>query len=261
MSEIPDFVRDLVHKIAKSEGLIDYKIDVKPGTNHGDNLFSDMLSVTITGQRTLHLLCKLAPTNEARRQHSGSLRLFRREALMYNKIFPLFDEFQREKGLKPEDMFTAYPKCHVAIADDVTDQFVIIMDDLRPQGYAMWPKAIGTPLAHEYLVMEQLGKLHGISLALKDQRPDVYESLRALKDVIVEFFEHDSMTQLMHAAYDKVISVLDNVEHKRIMGEMREHVQKFHEDLLTGDCDPFGVVGHSDCWNNNLIYRYEHGVC
>lgn len=77
MSELPDYVMELVQKIAASEGFTDYKTDIRPGSNHGDNFMGIMISVILTGSRNkdgstsderLNLLCKLALSNAVRRQ-------------------------------------------------------------------------------------------------------------------------------------------------------------------------------------------------
>lgn len=178
-------------KIAKSECFTDYKTDVQPGSSHGE-------SVVISGTRDsngtkcvykLHLLCKLAPSNAAHRKEFLAELLFAREALMYNNIFPMFAKLQEEKGLSKEECFTAYPKCYEAIADPENSQFVIIIEDLRSKGYTMWPKHKPVLVNHAHAVMKQLGRLHGITFALKDQRPDVYEELKQVEDLIHAFLE------------------------------------------------------------------------
>lgn len=270
MSDLPDYVVELLAKIAESEGFTDYKTDIQPGSNHGDGFLGIMTSVVLSGQRNnnsstsddkIHLLCKLAPTNETRRKEFHSAIVFIREALMYNKILPIFAKFQKEKGLSEEESFTSYPKCYEAIADEEKDQFVIIMEDLRPQGFTMWPKNKPVPANHAYAVVEQLGRLHGISFALKDQRPDVYEELKQVPDVLRVFFQSDIMLPFMHMAYDRAIAILEDQEHIDAANDIKAHTREYFEGCLKdGVCEPFGVIGHGDCWNNNLLYQYKEGV-
>lgn len=266
MSELPDYVLDLIKNIANDEGFTDYKTDLKPGSNHGDNFLGVMTSATITGTRNnneeqLHLLCKLAPTNATRRQEFQSVIVFQRETLMYNKILPLLAKFQKEKGLLPGNGFTAYPKCYVAIADEEKDQFVVIMEDLRPQGFTMWPKNKVVPANHAYCVVEQLAKLHGLSFVIKDQRPALYEELKEVTDLLSHFFKSENMVHVMNMGFDRAIGVLENKEHARILEELKENGRQFFDDCLReGACEPFGVIGHGDCWTNNILYRYAEGV-
>lgn len=270
MSELPQYVIDLVNDIAKSEGFNEFSTELQPGSNHGDNFLGVMTSVTISGARNnngsladdkLHLLCKLAPENPTRRKEFQSVVVFEREALMYNKILPLLTEFQREKGLSVTEGFNAYPKCYVAIADEANDQFVVIMEDLRPKGFTMWPKQQPSTVKQMFCVMEQLGKLHGVSFALKDQQPEVYNRLKDVKDLIRNFFKNEGMLHIMNVSMDRAIASLTNPEHQKIMEEMKANGVQIHFDCLDdGVCEPFGAITHGDCWNNNILYRYAEGV-
>lgn len=270
MSELPDYVLALIADIAKSQGFTEYKTVCSAGSNHGDNYLGVLTAVTLSGIRNnnsnegedkLHLLCKLAPSNASRRQKFHSPDVFRREALMYNKILPLFAEFQREKGLTENEGFIAYPKCYVAIADEKTDQLVVIMEDLRPKGFAMFPKQQTVPADHSYRVIEQLAKFHAVSFALKQQRPEVYEDLKQCNDIMLEFFNSGSTAQTIRMSIEKDITLLDDKRQIEIMEELKENLEDiFHSCHADGACEPFGVIGHGDCHNNNILYRYEEGV-
>lgn len=266
MSDLPDYVLDLLNDVAKAEGFTSYTTEFKAGSNHGDNFLGVLTSVTVKGQRNnndeqLHLLVKLAPTNEIRRQEFHSIAVFKREALMYNKILPSFRDFQREKGLADDEAFTAYPKCYVAIADEKKDQFVVIMEDLRPKGFTMWPKSVPAPADNSYRVVEQLARLHAVSFALKDQRPAVYEELREIKDIICDFFKGPNMSKVMTMSYSRAVDALDNEEHKKILTEVLDNFEQFFNDIHEdGACDPFGVINHGDCHNNNILYKHDPEV-
>lgn len=271
MCDLPDYALDLINDIAKSEGFTDYTTEYKPGSNHGDNFLGIMTCVTVCGPRnnnsstvsneTLHLLCKLAPTNPIRRKEFRSADVFRREALMYNKILPQFKEFQDEKGLTDSDSFNAYPKCYVAIADEERDQFIVIMEDIRPKGFAMWPKRETVPADHSYRIVEQLAKLHAVSFALKDQRPSAYAELKNYRDIMSDFYNFGNMDLSFQSAMDRTIQSLSKVEHINAMKGIKENLNEFFNFTHSSvECEPFGVLGHGDCHNNNVLYRYEEGV-
>lgn len=272
MSDLPDYALDLINDVAKSEGFTDYTTELKPGSNHGDNFLGIMTSVTICGQRNnndstvslekLHLLCKLAPSNPIRRQEFRSVDVFRREAIMYNKILPQFKAFQAEKGLSDNDGFNSYPKCYAAIVDEEKDQFIVIMEDIRPKGFAMWPKRKTVLSEHSYAVVEQLAKFHAISFALKDQRPDDYAELKKLHDILSVFFYSGHMEAAFEKNLERTIKSLADADHIRVMNGVRGNLKKFFNDCHGDDvCEPFGVLGHGDCHNNNILYRHQEGVC
>lgn len=271
MSSLPDYALNLINEIAVNEGFTKYTIELKPGSKHGDNFLGVVTSVTIVGQRnrlnecivgdSMHLVCKLAPEGEARRQEFHSVEVFQREVVMYTEILPAFLEFQREKGLSDIDCFVSYPKCYVAIADEQKDQFVVILEDMRHKGFQMWPRRLSAPVEHTYSVLEQLAKFHAISFALKDQRPQFYDRLRKFQDIISTFFHSSSMRQSMEIGYQRAIDVAQTETHRQIMTEIKDNfVELLNTCHQEGICEPFGVLGHGDCQHNNILFKHDNEV-
>lgn len=272
MNDLPDYIRDLLNNIAESEGFKNYEIQLKSGSNHGDNFMGVMVSATIIGTqivngralsspKKLHLLCKLAPSNAARRIETQSENIFPREAFAYNTILPLFVEFQREKGLTRDEQFAAFPKCYTAIADNENNQHIIIMEDERPNGFVMWPKCMPFTVQHSYMVVNRLAKLHAISFALKDQRPNEYAKLRELNDYMSNFFDSANWSKVIIASYRRAVKALDRDDHKKILKNVEANMTELFDDCLKGDvCEPFGVVSHGDCWSNNLLFKNNEKV-
>lgn len=269
VSKLPEYVVDLLDDIAESEGFCDYKIETASGSNHGDGYLGVIVSATITGERqingeqktdALKLLCKLAPENAARRREFSSAIMFSREVFVYNKLLPLFVEFQREKGLSDDEAFISFPKCYAAVADVEKEHFVLILEDLRERHFVMWPKRNLITKNIAYMVVERLAKYHAISFALKDQRPEVFDSFRDLKDLLTVFFETSNTRKFMDSMYDRAMLVLEDPAHVDITKETKERMLEiFHECLDEGVSEPFSVIGHGDCWINNMLFRFDDG--
>lgn len=267
MDQLPEYVINLIDNIARSEGFASYSIETAAGSNHGDGFLGIMTSVTIAGDREingqttldkLHLLCKLAPENAARRREFQSEMVFGREVYVYNEVLPLLAKFQRDKGLSEREGFNSYPKCYAAIDDAEKNQLVVIMEDLRLRRFIMWPKSIPVAKNHAYLLVERLAKLHAISFALKDQRPVIYEGLRVLNDIFLKLFDSNNMRKIMCSGYDRAMAALKNPEHVKIMQAVKDGMMDiFRECLSEGVSDPCSVFGHGDCWMNNLLFQYK----
>lgn len=271
MGDLAPYVKELIGDIAASEGFINYKIETRSGSKNADGFMGVMARVVISGEqedkngeiksKQLNLLCKLIPDNEQRRKEFNSDDIFGREALMYNKILPLITGFQREKGLTDDECFVSYPKCYAAVADAKIDQFVVIMEDLAPKGFVMWNKRQPTAVNHCTHIMEELAKMHSVSFALKDQRPDVYDELRKVTDLWAPQMANNGMLNMMNVSFDKAIDVLEREDHIQIAKELKANVQEILEWFLDGGAwEPFGVILHGDCWINNHMFRYENGV-
>lgn len=265
-NELPAFLIDLLNKIAKQEGFTDYKFDVSAGSNHADGFLAVIKRVIVSGTRNgkaseLPLICKLMPTSKARREQFNSDAVFIREAFMYSKLLPIFAEFQKEKGLNLKESFCEYPKCYGTLDDKQNDHFVIVLEDLKASGYLLFDKLRPADFNHVKLFAESLGKFHAVSFALKDQRPEVFAEFKPLKDVFVQQLidKPEEMGQMFAFFFDKAIGALkpEDTAEIKAMTELKANVMEELKATGSGEAaEPFSIVNHGDCWNNNMMYVY-----
>lgn len=253
---LPNFITDRLHKIAKSEGLTDYTIETKAGSNHGDNFLGIMTAVTLVGTKglnghsrksELHLICKMPPNNEMRNKNFKTEMVFDREIYMYSVVLPAFQRFQQEKGVNESDQFRSYPKTFVCEKDPETNRFLLIMEDLRPKNYQMWPKEKCVPLDHELLVMQEIGKFHGISFAMKDQQPHEFHALKPTTDTLTEIILRGKLRTFMERTLERATNVLKNPAHKKLMENFQKTFVKTTDGFLNGPWSKeFGCINHGD---------------
>lgn len=272
-NELPDFLIELLEKIAKREGFESYTYSVSAGSNHGDGFLAAMKRVTVSGKRNgrddeLPLIFKLMPSSAARREQFNSTKVFSREITMYNKVLKLMNDFQLEKGLSTDDGFFDYPKCYGVIDDVENDQFALVMEDLKASNYQMFDKFQPSDYNHVKLFMEALGKYHAVSFALKDQRPGVFEQFKDLEDIFADQVNSspDMMQAMFRFAYDRAITAFeDDIAKETAVLTLRKLKENFLKDLLNlpagRKSEPFSVINHGDCWNNNLMFKYDEKVC
>lgn len=260
---LPSHITKVLEKIATDLGFIDYTFETDRASSHGDNFLGLLIGVTISGMQKindeliaaqLNLVCKTPPTSLSRRQNFQSSTVFDREISAYSEILPTLVDFQREKGLNEDDSFLAFPKIYACDVDIEHGAYILVMEDLRAKNYKMWPKEKTIPIDHELLLMKELGKLHGISFALKDQRPDEFNAYKKLSDPFSEIVR-GKMRLFFNQQAEMVREIVDNPAHKKI-------VDHFDIDRMLENCfgwesrDKFGVISHGDCWNNNIMYQY-----
>lgn len=266
---LPDSVVQILNRIAAELNFADHQLITKAGSSHGDNFLGIMTAVSITGTRikngkrvpdTVYLICKTPPMNKKRRENFKTNIVFDRELYMYSTVLPAFVKFQRDKGLSADDSFLSFPKIYACETDVAADAYILIMEDLRAKNFDMWPKEKIVPLDHELMVMRELGKLHGISFAMKDQRPEEFAAFKELSDTFSPIIRGKLRT-FFDKTLKRTSDALKNPKHK-------DYVQRFDlmrslDDVFAFDaCDRFGVVTHGDCWNNNFMYEYsEDNVC
>lgn len=264
---LPDYITVVINRIADQLGFTDYQLHTKSGSNHGDNFLGIMIAVSLTGTRannghqvkdTLNLICKTPPMNLKRRQSFKTNIVFDRELHMYSTVLPAFAKFQREKGLTEDESFLAFPKVYACEADLEHDSYILIMEDLRAKNFDMWPKDEHIALDHELMLMKALGKLHGVSFAMKDQRPEEFAPHKKLTDTFGPIVR-GKLKLFLDKTLLRAGDALTDPKHK-------EYIRKFDilrvmDDIFDFDaCDKFGVITHGDCWNNNFMYEYGDNV-
>lgn len=245
---IPKYIQALLDEIIEEYGFRDYSLQLKQGSQVGDGFLSELSCINILengSDKHLDLVCKIAPLNAIRRKEFLSNVIFGRESYFYNKVMPTFLKFQEIKNVPKGDQFCSIPKCYAAITDDKSEQHVIIMEDLRPHGFKMWNKAKTTPIENMRLAMRELGKFHGISIALKNQQPEQFAEFKQLTDISQTFFESQYIQGMFDASFDRAIKALKNEEHKNIMRTLKSNISGYFQCCLKEKIsNRFGVVSH-----------------
>lgn len=269
---LPDYLIELLDSIAKKEGFESFTYSISAGSNHGDGFLAAMKRITVSGKRNgsddeLSLIFKLMPSSAARREQFNSTKVFSREVTMYNKVLKLMNDFQIEKGISAEDGFFDYPKCYGVIEDEANDRFALVMEDLKKSNYEMFDKFKPSDYNHVKLFMESLGKYHAVSFALKDQRPGIFEQFKDLEDIFADQVEKspDMMQAMFRFAYDRAITAFENDIAKEnavlTLKKLKENFLRDLKNLPVGrKSEPFSVINHGDCWNNNLMFKYDEKV-
>lgn len=257
-------IRKLLDQIAKTEGFTKYTINSKAGSNDGDNFMGTLTAFTITGtkqcdkQQNLYLICKIPPLNRVRRDVFKMNLQFGSELYAYSKILPAFVRFQQAAGLSKVDSFLSFPKMYVSEYNAENDTHILILEDLRPNGFEMWQKEQIMAIDHEQLIMHELGKFHGISFAMKDQRPiEFQELIDKTTDNFLEVSIRGKFQSFFAKSLEKSVNVIKNSEHKKRVREFQKNFIDAMEELMNEPfITEFGVINHGDCWNNNFLFQY-----
>lgn len=247
-TEIPKYVKVLLKQVVQQFGFNNYSVCVNQGTQPGDGFASEIFRVTITelsSNEQLIILCKISPRNEAHRKVFALDTAFERELLFYNEVMPTFEQFQKERNLSETEQFLSFPKCYAGTADADSEQYAIIMEDLRPQGYQMWNKSKSASIENMHVLLSELGKFHGCSIAMKDQRPKKFAGFKQVKDFRRSLYRTENMRGMCNAMFDRAINSLKSANHKNVMDDVKNNFIAYLEDCLDDDAsDRFGVICH-----------------
>lgn len=268
----PKYALDLINEVAVSKGFVaGYTISHEAGSKHGDGFQGTMIRVHIEGKRSFDaaiifdrfpVICKMTPLSEMKRNQFGTTESFGKEVFTYTKLLPAFVKFQQAHGLDKETGFFAFPQCYGTYANSETGDFVIIMEDIKASGYTMVDKVVDTDLAQAEAVIRQMGRFHGVSLALKNQHPEVFEEFKSLKSNALENMAKEESKPFYAMFYGMAVDTLEPSEVDLIdkMTDLKVTYLARMRDCMRADAfEPFGVINHGDIWSNNLMYRYKDG--
>ncbi|XP_035897703.1 uncharacterized protein LOC118505678 [Anopheles stephensi] len=262
--ELPQYLHAALNQLAPREGFTEgnFTIAFDFGSSKGDGFVGQMFKATISeGDRAEVYLCKIPPLDDDRREQFYSMTAFAREVLAYDRFLPTIYAYQRQKGIQsPEDGFFQTPRCYYAHCDEVAQESVIIMEDLRLRDFRLWNKHKIIDYDHAALFMSHLGRLHAISLAMKRDQPEQFEQFKLSNPFDPMLKADGPFRNMILSQLQMVIDALDEQDtvERAKMDQLKEEV--FDELLRCGTAalaEPYAVVGHGDCWTNNMMFRYE----
>lgn len=264
--QLPEYITNLLDGIAVKEGFSNYRFETESGSEHGENFLGQMTAIKLIGDRvkcgeTLNLMCKIAPQNKQQRDAFSVLRAFEREVFLYTRVLPMFVEFQREKGLVADESFLSFPKVYATVADKKNDRYALIMEDLRANNFAMLHGRDSVTLEHEKLIMMQLGRFHGISYALKDQRPEIYAEFKAIDDVVIHMMENGQASIMFRHSIERAIEFSENENHRKVLENLLENYSEIYKSSFSKKfTEKWGIINHGDCWINNFLFEHDEKV-
>lgn len=273
---VPQYVTDLINKIAIEQNFVDYTVSAETETRW-DGFQSLIVEVVISGRRNncddkLFLICKIPSPNITRRREFHSDIAFDQELFFYENVFPYFEAFQRERGVSDDDGFFAFPKCYGTVRDnEYLGDHAIVMENLKEKNFYILDKAKEIDYDHSILLLTELGKLHAVSFAIRDQQPEKFKEFMQRTSIFHEAIDQSIGARLIKKSLiNRAIRSLHPSETNLI--KKMEALKLTYQNLLTEvksntNCEPFGVMIHGDCWVNNLLYQCENdynrptGVC
>lgn len=176
-------------------------------------------------------------------------------------MLPFFREFQESRNIVVrKEGFHEYSVCFKSIDEEPFE--CLFLQDLSERNFQMIDKNDLT-VEHVLLVMKALGKLHAISLALKDQQPEKFtEILDGLRE---QHFKHGYGSGLVtlynNAAMSVINAITDDKDIHLLNSVLKLYEKNQFETLIdcvdANDSEPYSVVIHGDMWSNNTMFKND----
>ncbi|CAL4144096.1 unnamed protein product, partial [Meganyctiphanes norvegica] len=231
-----------------------------PFTNKGDNFASFVTSIQVKFKkgdqnRQISYVVKLNHCYPKLLPDWPDLvpRLFEKEGKFYLEVLPELNRFMTESGQK----LLPFPKCYYAQYDEGKE--IVILEDLRPKQFKMTDRRKGMDLQHATLVIQGLGRLHAASSLLlkkysiddlKSRYPFIFKEnwdQKVIEDMMAPAITNGKEMLIKIGGHEKAVSWLDK--------QLSEIYGFFKMNYASSP--PFNAICHGDCWNNNIIFRYN----
>lgn len=131
-------------------------------------------------------------------------------------------------------------------------------------GYRSADRQVEMDVAHCKMALKGLGKLHGLSHAMRALEPEAFERLTSH---MVDIYYAEPAREWYHEMAGLQISVARDAVHKEYPGSAIEtkmhrftqNVPDYYSEMirLTHTVNEFAVIGHGDCWLPNFMFNYD----
>ncbi|KAJ9582748.1 hypothetical protein L9F63_022893 [Diploptera punctata] len=232
---------------------------IKPATASGDNYLSQMyrvhVQITRRGkQEDKSIIVKTVPFTEAMLKITSNGQMFVKEMTMYRDVLPAMHRALEKVSPGTCERFGA--EYIYSITD--SDKPVIVLEDLKKLGFTMAERLNGLDMDHCLLVLRSLARFHAISLALREENPNMFQKFSTT------IFCEEMRSDLETFFTVNIAKLAQEVENWAGYERFATKLHKLSENAMgiwinsvamnEGD---FNVLSHGDLWLNNIMFRYS----
>lgn len=258
------FLEQVLRSAEEDDSIVITGLHTSPCCKDGENYMALVSRIKLTGTRGADkqeyrrsVVTKKQPANLARREMFRCGPVFRNETSVYCTVLPTFQRFFNNKVTFP------FPKS--LHADHKLRDDLIVLEDLGPEGFSMTNRIEGLDFDHCRLVLQGLASFHAMSLALKTIDPNAFMKAReSIEEVIyiqdaIKLFSISMENSLKMAAESfRILSNNDGTFDVAIKTLNRFNGKIFNiMSELVRPKEPWSVICHGDCWNNNILFKYN----
>lgn len=247
-----DFFEEILSKSRKDDSIIKVRdVKIEPATSEGYLSMLLRVYVNYTTGRTQPLIVKFATTHELAVQKVGANGYD-----VHNKEMAFYDEVAHEilrlLNKIGHNEFVI-PKA-VAVNRDLE---VIILEDLKPEGFEMVDRFEGLDEPHMKLSLEKLAKFHAASLMILQKNPKAFDyfdsgmfsrTVDAFNDGVLCTFELLVEEVATWPGYESYANKMERMKESFIENATRCFDVE-HGELI--------VLNHGDLWTNNVMYTHN----
>ncbi|KAF5292783.1 hypothetical protein FQA39_LY13828 [Lamprigera yunnana] len=244
------------------EALVNYKIDVYSDLCKGSNFLGEVVKVHVTYTNKYkeniehNLVAKVAKRNKKFVQLPLFKGLFQRELFLYITVLPQFLKIQLDKHIT--NPLRCYPQVYCFTNEAYNE--TLILEDMCAMGFKTCDRTSTLDYNHALLVIKELGRLHALSFAVRDQYNCIFNDyFENLQDS--DFYNSTGIEIAFQEWFPKCIDVLDPVKDKQAFDKLMQYQNTFYsrlqKALRSEVAEPYAVIGHGDFWISNFLFKYN----
>ncbi|KAI4461870.1 hypothetical protein MML48_5g00005486 [Holotrichia oblita] len=141
-------------------------------------------------------------------------------------------------------------------SQDVDEDAVIILENLKHQGFSVGNRFVGFNLETTKLILKDMAKMHGTFIAFKLAKPvEFQEKIGCYLDKALDFVAPDDMLDNLVKHVQRHAS--RNLNCIPLLSKIDENTRKMKGYFVYSKYrEPFGTIVHNDLWTNNMLIKY-----
>ncbi|XP_071050745.1 uncharacterized protein [Onthophagus taurus] len=233
------------------------------GENYGSVMLDVKIKVDKDGEEeTLCCVGKTTPQSAVIWKMFNTSVTFKKEISFYHDIVPTLNEFGEEKGIKNIMHFTA--KCvgaRISLdpnSTEVDTDAILLLENIKVKGFTVADRFIGFNMDETKLILRDLAVFHATPLALKLQKPEVFNKK------IRPYLNRDFNFKPEEESFQKFMSLIkEKTSSNPKLGALLERIENMSRkafDLVLEKLDPnelYATMVHNDFWVNNTMLKYD----
>jgi len=175
--------------------------------------------------------------------------IYQNEVIFYQSIYPVLAKLGRESD-KP---FDHVPK--LLSWSTARNQSYLAMENLKSQGYVMFPKENFFDQSHLEYIFTLYGRFHGLSFVFKAKDQENFKSIHEKCFNLFEMMMQHSKKMFetcLQAAVDYLNP--DSPLYQEVAGLPKNVTATFLKSSRYQGL--YSCTIHGDCWSNNMMFKY-----
>ncbi|XP_061714695.1 uncharacterized protein LOC133523230 [Cydia pomonella] len=251
--QLPVKVEEAIRKIVKKEGYTNHKQTSKAISTDGGNYLGSLYEVNVTGytevgKKETNIFVKGIIPGDLLSVLSVT-EIFNTEVFFYNDLAVVFDELQNEANVPAKERYNIVNSFQESIPE------AIILENLSKKGYKTGFRMDVISLKFAELTVQQLGRLHGLSFALENKKPNYFN--RKIKSLSVPYKFNEDFKGLITISGKRISECLDDDVRERFtafLEKLWHDVQRYYSDQTYKR-----TIVHCDYRANNILMKEIDG--